>query len=260
MESYLGVQYARISGESTVESHRGQELESWNIYKHDQPTRLDHGSRNVELIVYFLILVMTFGAWEVFGLGLFGALLNIGPIAAQSQDGTSPTSTTPEVLTATMAGEVVTYSPQFTVPASADQGASLLPNIQDPDAIDAQSVCPGYTASNVVNGPNGFSATLSLAGAPCKYITVPFCIWLYTHRIIARTGMMSINSISLWSTRTPIGCPSIFDLWSLPLTLATLLGLSWMKRWFHGLVSNQAQVKPATSSSCGTTIPPSRSK
>jgi alpha-glucosidase len=78
------------------------------------------------------------------------------------------TSTTATVGTATIAGTVVTYKPQFTVPAAADNGATLIPNIQDPEAVDAQGVCPGYTASDVVRNVNGFSATLNLAGSPCN--------------------------------------------------------------------------------------------
>jgi hypothetical protein len=83
---------------------------------------------------------------------------------------TKATSTTTSELTATIAGQVVTHSPQFTVPASADEGVSLIPNIQDPEAVDAQTVCPGYIASDVVKGNNGFSATLKLAGNACKYV------------------------------------------------------------------------------------------
>ena len=90
----------------------------------------------------------------------FGQDANASPVAS---------STTASVLTATIAGDPVTYSPQFTVPATADQGANLIPNIQDPNATDAQTVCPGYTASNLVNNTNGFSAMLTLAGRPCKY-------------------------------------------------------------------------------------------
>ena len=56
----------------------------------------------------------------------------------------------------------------FTVPEEADAGASVLPNIQDPEAVDAQAVCPGYKASNVQNSDLGFTATLSLAGDPCN--------------------------------------------------------------------------------------------
>jgi alpha-glucosidase len=86
---------------------------------------------------------------------------------AQAQSVTT-TSTTATVATATIAGTVVTYKPQFTVPAAADNGAPLIPNVQDPQAVDAQAHCPGYTASDVVRNANGFTATLSLAGEPCN--------------------------------------------------------------------------------------------
>ncbi|PTU24247.1 hypothetical protein P175DRAFT_0513260 [Aspergillus ochraceoroseus IBT 24754] len=57
---------------------------------------------------------------------------------------------------------------QFTIPASADVGAQLIANIDDPQAINAQSVCPGYKASNVRHTSHGFSASLELAGDPCN--------------------------------------------------------------------------------------------
>ncbi|GKT64856.1 glycoside hydrolase family 31 protein [Colletotrichum tofieldiae] len=57
---------------------------------------------------------------------------------------------------------------QFTVPASADEGALLIPNIKDSEAIDPQSVCPGYTASNVRTTSHGFTAELDLAGSACN--------------------------------------------------------------------------------------------
>lgn len=56
----------------------------------------------------------------------------------------------------------------FTVPASADVGQPLLPNIDDPEAVDAQTVCPGYTASNVQTSDTGLTADLNLAGAGCR--------------------------------------------------------------------------------------------
>lgn len=58
--------------------------------------------------------------------------------------------------------------PIFTVPASADVGAPLIPNIKDVNAADAQSVCPGYIGSNVQRTPLGLTATLILAGTPCN--------------------------------------------------------------------------------------------
>lgn len=59
-------------------------------------------------------------------------------------------------------------SPVFTIPASADEGAPLLPNIEDPEAVNAQKVCPGYIASDVEHNQFGFTATLSLAGKACN--------------------------------------------------------------------------------------------
>lgn len=57
---------------------------------------------------------------------------------------------------------------QYTLPASVDIGAQLIANIDDPLAVDAQSVCPGYKASNVHQTSQGFTASLQLAGKPCN--------------------------------------------------------------------------------------------
>ncbi|KAJ5928667.1 Glycoside hydrolase family 31 [Penicillium verhagenii] len=61
-----------------------------------------------------------------------------------------------------------TASSQFTVPAAADVGANLIANIDDPQAINAQSACPGYKASDVHQDSNGLTATLKLAGKACN--------------------------------------------------------------------------------------------
>lgn len=57
---------------------------------------------------------------------------------------------------------------QFSLPASADNGANLIANIDDPKAVDAQSTCPGYKASNVQNSTSGVTATLQLSGQACN--------------------------------------------------------------------------------------------
>ncbi|KAJ5090239.1 hypothetical protein N7532_008923 [Penicillium argentinense] len=57
---------------------------------------------------------------------------------------------------------------QFTIPAAADEGANLIANIDDPEAVDAQKACPGYKAANVKKSQNGISATLTLAGKACN--------------------------------------------------------------------------------------------
>ena len=67
-----------------------------------------------------------------------------------------------------ISGVPVTFRPEFTVPAKADVGAPVLPNINDPTAKDAQALCPGYKASNVVQNDLGFEATLTLAGKACN--------------------------------------------------------------------------------------------
>ncbi|KAF2091303.1 glycoside hydrolase family 31 protein [Saccharata proteae CBS 121410] len=71
-------------------------------------------------------------------------------------------------MTATVNGTAYPYAPIFTVPAGAAIGANVLPNINDPEAVDVQTVCPGYKASNVQRNAYGFSATLGLAGDPCN--------------------------------------------------------------------------------------------
>lgn len=72
--------------------------------------------------------------------------------------------------TRALAEDVTTTSSKsvFTVPSDAQNGASILPNIKDPEAVDAQSVCPGYSASNVVRTFSGLTATLKLAGTACN--------------------------------------------------------------------------------------------
>ena len=59
-------------------------------------------------------------------------------------------------------------SSQYTIPASANIGANLIANVDDPQAVNAQTVCPGYKASNVHQTSKGFTATLGLAGEPCN--------------------------------------------------------------------------------------------
>lgn len=57
---------------------------------------------------------------------------------------------------------------QFTIPASADAGANLIANIDDPEAVNVQSACPGYKATDVKHTSQGFTANLGLAGDPCN--------------------------------------------------------------------------------------------
>lgn len=57
---------------------------------------------------------------------------------------------------------------EFTIPSTADTGRLVIPNIIDPQAVDAQTVCPGYKATNVQETKNGLTADLTLAGEACN--------------------------------------------------------------------------------------------
>jgi alpha-glucosidase len=65
-------------------------------------------------------------------------------------------------------GTATSFRVEPTLAASVQDGQNLLPNINDPRAINAQNVCPGYVASNVIQTSHGMTADLSLAGAPCN--------------------------------------------------------------------------------------------
>lgn len=56
----------------------------------------------------------------------------------------------------------------FTLPPDAEVGQNVIANINDPLAVDPQSVCPGYKASNITKTANGITADLVLAGAACN--------------------------------------------------------------------------------------------
>ncbi len=65
-------------------------------------------------------------------------------------------------------GVTMTYRAIPTLDSSISNTPPVLPNIFDPQAVNAQTVCPGYTASNVVNNMYGFTARLALAGKACN--------------------------------------------------------------------------------------------
>ena len=60
------------------------------------------------------------------------------------------------------------FRPLFTIPSDVGNGATLLPNINDPEAVDAQTVCPGYKGSEIIRTESGLTATLTLAGKACN--------------------------------------------------------------------------------------------
>lgn len=78
------------------------------------------------------------------------------------------TTTSSDGWSTTLNGTPTSFRSVFTIPANADQGANLISNIQDPQAVNAQDVCPGYKASGLEQNDRGLSVTLSLAGTPCN--------------------------------------------------------------------------------------------
>ncbi len=70
--------------------------------------------------------------------------------------------------TSSAAGATTSSGPISTVPSDVDDSGPQVPNIYDSQAINAQDVCPGYTASNIVKTPYGLTADLILAGAACN--------------------------------------------------------------------------------------------
>jgi alpha-glucosidase len=80
----------------------------------------------------------------------------------------SLTSVLAQSSTTSSADATTSFRAIFTVPASAQNGQNVLPNIKDPEAVNAQDVCPGYIASNVIRTTHGLTADLRLAGSACN--------------------------------------------------------------------------------------------
>ena len=112
-------------------------------------------------------------SWK-YALLTFSSLVSAQSSTSAPADGltTGAGSKTITYATATVDGTPTRYSVAFTVPASVDVGPNLLPNVLDPHAKQAQTLCPGYKASNVERTANGFSASLALAGDPVRIDSV----------------------------------------------------------------------------------------
>lgn len=123
------------------------------------------------IIVVVLALMMPRPLSYVRGLALTALTSLVSAQTTNSADGlsSSAASSTVSYNTVLLNGTTTTYRAIPTLPASIDEVPGVyLPTSQDPTAVDAQQVCPGYTASNVVNNTFGFTATLKLAGAACN--------------------------------------------------------------------------------------------
>lgn len=81
----------------------------------------------------------------------------------------TPTTSTSIPVGTVINGTSTTFRPIFTIPAHVLSGTTyVLPNIADPAAVNAQTACPGYTASQLEENERGLTAVLTLAGAPCN--------------------------------------------------------------------------------------------
>jgi hypothetical protein len=104
------------------------------------------------------IIIITMVAFISTSLALLAALwpsLGLSAACAPASSGLATSTAT-------------SFRPLFTVPTDADQGQNILPNIMDPQAVNVQDVCPGYTASGVKETANGFTADLNIAGPACN--------------------------------------------------------------------------------------------
>lgn len=140
------------------------------------------------------------------------ALLAFSSLASSQSSGAADGVTitggsrTQSIATATLDGSPTTYSVAFTVPASADTGPNLLPNIYDPNAKQAQGLCPGYMASNVQNTEHGFTASLTLAGEPVRLERFEIRSTSANESSAMSTEPTSRTSPSLSTCRIPIAC------------------------------------------------------
>lgn len=89
-------------------------------------------------------------------------------LALSSAQDSSSAATTASGFSTTLNGTPTSFRSIFTIPAEADIGQPVQPNVLDPTAVNAQDVCPGYTASDLQQTDRNLTATLTLAGSPCN--------------------------------------------------------------------------------------------
>ena len=106
------------------------------------------------------------------------------------------------------------------LPPGADTSRPITSNVNDPDAPNAQVVCPGYIASNVLRSSHGLTADLSLAGPACNIygtdvealtLTVEYQATDRLHVEITPTYVDSSNSSWFGLPETLIPKPTIDD-------------------------------------------------
>ncbi|KAL9614199.1 MAG: hypothetical protein Q9167_001287 [Letrouitia subvulpina] len=115
-----------------------------------------------------ILPVWSFSFFLVFTFWLNGPTYAQTSFQAPAHTSAAPATTRASSEVIEINGTTQTFRPIFTLPAEAALAAPVLPNIKDPEARDAQAVCPGYNASNVMRTAHGLVATLTLAGPACN--------------------------------------------------------------------------------------------
>ncbi|KAI1748847.1 glycoside hydrolase family 31 protein [Xylaria castorea] len=72
------------------------------------------------------------------------------------------------VMLITLAALILSQSLSSSAELGERDDVAVVPNIHDPNAVDPQSVCPGYKALNVAETSLGLTSDLVLAGDPCN--------------------------------------------------------------------------------------------
>lgn len=170
---------------------------------------------------------------------------------SNSADGLGPTAQPSSSVTVgivDISGTPTTYRSVFTIPASADEGANVLPNIEDPQAADPQDVCPGYKASHVQEDEYGLSAILTLAGEPCNvYGTDVEVLNLKVEYQAANRLVINISPANVVSIR----CSDTVGIHAHPSrTHRTRLGTSCLKSSFPA----RSQIRPTETLILNSTV------
>lgn len=130
--------------------------------------------------------------------------------SANDLGGSAAPQASQTVNTVTLDGTPTTFRDIFTMPASVDVGANLIPYVNDPAAVDAQDVCPGYKALNVKETDKGLTAVLKLAGKPCNVYGNDVEVlnleveYQSAHRLAINISPANIVSTETWSTSAMI--------------------------------------------------------
>lgn len=117
------------------------------------------------LILFVFTVLLALLTFDMPRASFLQASALLSSVLVQASQSATPTQSG---WSTTLAGTPTSFRSVFTIPASADVGANIIPNILDPQAVNAQDVCPGYKASQLQESNEGITAVLNLAGPACN--------------------------------------------------------------------------------------------